>query len=124
MLCLAVGIAVAILGGFHLYLCLTGQTTIEFHGNWINKRKFAKLNKKFTSPYDLGRKRNWQQVYGTQHPLLALLVPSTREPEFLPLPLKGEEGKRAKFRASTKRAHDEITEQEKEPLTKGDDNIV
>lgn len=32
MLCLSVGIAVACLGGFHLYLLLTAQTTIEFHG--------------------------------------------------------------------------------------------
>jgi len=41
----------------------------------------------------LGIKRNWQQVYGTSHPLLALL-PSTRVPEFLPTPLAGERGKR------------------------------
>jgi hypothetical protein len=32
MLCLSVGLAVACLGGFHLYLLLTAQTTIEFHG--------------------------------------------------------------------------------------------
>lgn len=32
MLCISVGIAVFCLGGFHLYLILTAQTTIEFHG--------------------------------------------------------------------------------------------
>jgi hypothetical protein len=32
MLCLSVGLAVASLGGFHLYLVLSAQTTIEFHG--------------------------------------------------------------------------------------------
>lgn len=32
MLCLSVGLAVACLGGFHLFLLLTAQTTIEFHG--------------------------------------------------------------------------------------------
>lgn len=32
MLCLSIGLAVACLGGFHLYLLLTAQTTIEFHG--------------------------------------------------------------------------------------------
>lgn len=84
----------------------------------MNKRKARKLNKKFTSPYDLGWKRNWQQVYGTQHPLVALLVPSTREPEFLPLPLKGEDGKRVKDRR--KRDHEE----EATPLKLGGDNIV
>jgi hypothetical protein len=99
MLCLAVGCAVACLGGFHLYLCLTGQTTIEFHGNWMNKSKAKRLNKKWKNPYDLGYKRNWQQVYGSRQPWLrAWIVPSTREPEFLPLPMTGEEGKRRKYR--------------------------
>jgi hypothetical protein len=32
MLCLSVGFAVLSLGGFHAYLVLTAQTTIEFHG--------------------------------------------------------------------------------------------
>ena len=32
MLCLAVGLAVAMLCFFHIYLTLTAQTTIEFHG--------------------------------------------------------------------------------------------
>jgi hypothetical protein len=102
MLCLSIGIAVACLGGFHLYLCLTGQTTIEFHGNWINKRKAKRLNKKWKSPYDLGLKRNWQQIYGTQNMLIAFLVPSKREPEFLPLPLPGEDGKRKWARTDKK----------------------
>jgi palmitoyltransferase len=96
MLCLAIGIAVACLGGFHLYLVLTGQTTIEFHGNFVNKRKARKSGHKFKTPYDLGWRRNWQQVYGTSHPLIALL-PSRRPPEFLPLPIPGDEGKRAKY---------------------------
>ncbi|CAJ1961727.1 unnamed protein product [Cylindrotheca closterium] len=94
MLCLSIGIAVACLGGFHLYLCLTGQTTIEFHGNWVNRRKAHKLNKKWKNPYDMGLKRNWQQVYGSGNPLLAFLIPSCREPEFLPLPLPEEKGRR------------------------------
>jgi len=94
MLCLAVGVAVACLGGFHLYLVLTGQTTIEFHGNWLNARKAKKLNKTFRNPYDMGWRRNWQQVYGTMPWWRAFLIPSRREPEFLPLPLKGDAGKR------------------------------
>ena len=95
MLCLAVGIAVSCLGFFHLYLTLTAQTTIEFHGNWVNRRKASKLNKKWKNPYDLGWRRNLQQVYGHSRPFWkAFLIPSTREPEFLPLPLPGDEGKR------------------------------
>ena len=98
MLCLAVGIAVACLGGFHLYLTLTAQTTIEFHGNWMNRSKAKKLNQKWRNPYDLGWKRNLQQVFGTKPFLIAFLVPSTREPEFLPLPIMGEDGKREHMR--------------------------
>ena len=97
MLCLAVGIAVACLGGFHLYLCLTAQTTIEFHGNWMNRRKAKKLNKKWKNPYDLGYKRNWQQIYGSSRTWFwALIIPSTRQPEFLPLPIPGDDGRRRK----------------------------
>jgi hypothetical protein len=42
MLSLAVGLAVMMLCGFHIYLTLTSQTTIEFHGKWTldNDRGF------------------------------------------------------------------------------------
>jgi hypothetical protein len=103
MLCLAVGIAVACLGGFHLYLALTGQTTIEFHGNWVNRTKAKRLGQKWRNPYDLGWKRNLQQVFGTQPFLIAFLIPSTREPEFLPLPIMGEDGKREHMRKRRKK---------------------
>jgi hypothetical protein len=97
MLCLAVGIAVSCLGFFHLYLVLTGQTTIEFHGNYSNKRKAKKLGKPWKNPYDMGIKGNWNQIFGTGSFLRSLLIPSTRQPELLPLPLKGGDGVRAKY---------------------------
>lgn len=60
----------------------------------FQKRRYVRARGiTWINPYDLGIKRNWQQVYGTSHPLLALL-PSTRVPEFLPTPLAGERGKR------------------------------
>lgn len=103
MLCLAVGIAVACLGGFHLYLTLTSQTTIEFHGNLMNKAQAKRLGQKYRNPYDLGWRRNLQQVFGFQLPFwLAFLIPSTREPEFLPLPMNGEDGKRKHLRKRQK----------------------
>jgi hypothetical protein len=37
-------------------------------------------------------------VFGTKPFLIAFLVPSTREPEFLPLPILGEDGKRERMR--------------------------
>jgi palmitoyltransferase len=88
MLCLSVGLAVACLGGFHLYLLLTAQTTIEFHGNYSNMRRAKQHGSIWKNPYDLGWKQNWRQVYGSQHWLRALL-PSSREPEFLPIPISG-----------------------------------
>ena len=98
MLCLAVGIAVACLGLFHLYLCLSAQTTIEFHGNFMNRRKAQRFKKKWINPYDLGWKRNFQQIYGSRQPFwMAIGIPSKREPEFLPLPLPGDAGKRSNY---------------------------
>ena len=60
---------------FHVYLIITGQTTIEFLGSWGSKGQ----------PYDQGYLRNWQAVYGTG-PLLLSMLPSRREREFLPVP--------------------------------------
>lgn len=123
MLCLAVGIAVACLGGFHLYLTLTGQTTIEFHGNFVSKQKAKRLGQKYRNPYDLGWRRNLQQVYGFQRPFwLAFLIPSTREPDFLPLPMNGEEGKRKHLRRAkgTSVLPGGDTEEETEKLLPGE----
>lgn len=95
MLCLSVGIAVSILLLFHIYLIFSSQTTVEFYGNWQKNRNAKNLGTIWINPYDLGNKRNWQQVYGSGNPLLALL-PSWREPEFLPIPIAGEKGRRPK----------------------------
>ena len=117
MLCLAVGLAVFCLAIFHLYLILTGQTTIEFHGNWVARKKFNQEQrslhsrggtlKKWANPYDMGWQRNWQQIYGTGNPFWAVTIPSTRQPEFLPLPLPGEIGRRRKSREKKKNSPDD-----------------
>ncbi|VEU36880.1 unnamed protein product [Pseudo-nitzschia multistriata] len=113
MLCLAVGIAVACLGSFHVYLTLSGQTTIEFHGNFINRAKAKRRGEKYRNPYDMGWKRNWQQIYGdygnTLSMVMAMVIPSRREPHFLPLPLGGEAGKRKHLRARDQDDGDEMT---------------
>lgn len=111
MLCAAVGLAVACLGVFHIYLVLTGQTTIEFHGNFVRKMKAKKSGQKYRNPYDMGGKRNWQQIYGDYNDrwsmFMTVLVPSRREPDFLPLPIGGEEGKRKHLQRP--REEDEMT---------------
>lgn len=94
MICLSVGIAILGLFGFHLYLTLTAQTTIEFHANVRKRRDARDRGVSFINPYDLGYKRNWQQVYGLKRQwLLSVLIPSFREPEFLPLPLADDLGR-------------------------------
>jgi hypothetical protein len=95
MLCAAVGIAVSMLGGFHVYLTCTAQTTIEFHGNWAaRKRAKAAGGPKWKNPYSHGSALlNWQQVYGSGNFVMAML-PSRREPEFLPVPVPGASNRR------------------------------
>lgn len=57
-------IALSILGGFHAFLVLTNQTTIEFQQNWSEKIKSRQNGNIFRNPYDLGRSRNFQQIFG------------------------------------------------------------
>jgi palmitoyltransferase len=85
VLTLSVAIAVMILLSWHVYLVLSAQTTIEFYGN---RSKASKLRVKgifYHNPYDLGWARNWQQVFGNSHPLIAIL-PSRRPPPWPPWP--------------------------------------
>jgi palmitoyltransferase len=56
--------ALMLLGGFHVYLVLTNQTTIEFHTNMQMKDKARRRGEYFRNPYDLGRSRNFKQVFG------------------------------------------------------------
>lgn len=56
--------ALSFLGGFHVYLVITNQTTIEFQSNLWNKKKARQHGEFFRNPYDLGRTRNFQQVFG------------------------------------------------------------
>eukprot|EP00584_Thalassiosira_punctigera_P002192 CAMPEP_0172533416 /NCGR_PEP_ID=MMETSP1067-20121228/6132_1 /TAXON_ID=265564 ORGANISM="Thalassiosira punctigera, Strain Tpunct2005C2" /NCGR_SAMPLE_ID=MMETSP1067 /ASSEMBLY_ACC=CAM_ASM_000444 /LENGTH=543 /DNA_ID=CAMNT_0013318061 /DNA_START=310 /DNA_END=1939 /DNA_ORIENTATION=+ len=108
MLCLCLAAAVMCLGSFHLYLVLSAQTTIEFHGNFAKRKKGGWKN-----PYSAGSwKKNWDMIYGTRYwslhntsgsnsteedqyryrgcwGIFMAMMPSSREPEFLPLPIDG-----------------------------------
>lgn len=64
MISCSVLVALCILGGFHVYLVLTNQTTIEFQTNLMRRRESRKNGEYFRNPYDLGRNRNFQSVFG------------------------------------------------------------
>ena len=90
MMCLAVGIAVLCLASFHVYIATNAQTTIEFHGNVGKKLKGGV----WKNPYSAGnRRKNWEMVYGSEargcFGILLAMMPSNKEPEFLPIPIDG-----------------------------------
>ena len=88
---------------FHLRLVLSAQTTIEERGNKSRQETAERAGNKWKNPYSLGSKSNWQMVFGTQHPLLALM-PSSRAPEFLPLPVNGKLVRRGNVESVTKQS--------------------
>ncbi|CAK9109639.1 unnamed protein product [Durusdinium trenchii] len=64
MICVSIFVALCMLGGFHFYLILTNQTTIEFQLNMVRRRQCRKNGEFFRNPYDIGRSRNCQEVFG------------------------------------------------------------
>lgn len=64
MICCSILVALCILGGFHVYLVLSNQTTIEFQTNIVRRKEARKNGEFFRNPYDLGRSRNFHQVFG------------------------------------------------------------
>lgn len=61
-MCISVFIAISMLGGFHLYLLLTNQSTIEFQINSVNAREARSRGEQWRNPYSLGCWGNVQQV--------------------------------------------------------------
>lgn len=64
IIALCIFLSLCLLGGFHTYLVLSNQTTIEFHSNMSNRDRAKKRGELFRNPFDLGRTRNFQQVFG------------------------------------------------------------
>eukprot|EP00640_Fibrocapsa_japonica_P002187 CAMPEP_0113935984 /NCGR_PEP_ID=MMETSP1339-20121228/2995_1 /TAXON_ID=94617 /ORGANISM="Fibrocapsa japonica" /LENGTH=342 /DNA_ID=CAMNT_0000938297 /DNA_START=54 /DNA_END=1082 /DNA_ORIENTATION=- /assembly_acc=CAM_ASM_000762 len=79
ILAVSVGFALTILGGWHVYLICSGQTTIEFYINSTKTYQASSRGELYSNPYNLGLKANWRQVFGPQSFFLAIL-PSLRKP--------------------------------------------
>ena len=60
VICCSVEIAISFLFFWHMYLILTGQTTIEYYINGSRRRRNLARGQVFLNPYDMGRKKNWE----------------------------------------------------------------
>merc|ERR1719198_1808955 len=56
--------ALCFLGGFHVFLVLTNQTTIEFHCNLAARRDARRKGEIYRNPWNLGMAKNFHQVFG------------------------------------------------------------
>jgi len=76
VLCVAIFVAMSVFVGWNAHLCLTNQTTVEWHGNRM-KAKEAKANGEiYWNEYNLGRRRNLQQIFGPFRQWWQILIPS------------------------------------------------
>ena len=82
VLAVSVGIAISILFAWHVYLVLSAQTTIEFYFNRSKANRMWKLHgETWLNQYDLGRRRNFEAVFGKQKYWFSWLLPSWRKPD-------------------------------------------
>jgi hypothetical protein len=64
VLSLAVGLAVGLMLAWHLYLVLSGQTTIEFYYNRFRGQIAKERGEVYYNEFDLGYRRNWEFFFG------------------------------------------------------------
>ena len=56
--------SVGILLVWHVYLCLTNQTTIEFYINYDEGREAKQRGETYKNPFDKGWRKNLRRVFG------------------------------------------------------------
>jgi len=69
---------------FHFRILLTGQTTVEYAGNTVDKAKCEAANRPFFNPFDRGMRANFQQVFGPCSIWRAFLPSCRAAPPVLP----------------------------------------
>lgn len=63
MLSIAIGLAVPVLAGWHLYMVAHGETSIEGHDNDYLRLRAKKDGLVYLNPYDYGARRNLQMFF-------------------------------------------------------------
>nr|XP_018917302.1 PREDICTED: probable palmitoyltransferase ZDHHC16 [Bemisia tabaci] len=81
-ICSGAFVAIGALLIYHYRLISAGETSIEYHINKDQRKKFAALNKEYKNPYNFGRKRNWRIFFGLQkdRSWLHVFFPSAHKP--------------------------------------------
>jgi len=74
----SVFLALSLLLGWHVYLVLTGQTTIEFYYNRTRAKQARMRGEVYNNEYDLGTLKNFQIFFGNSRFWFSWLLPSTR----------------------------------------------
>ena len=64
VLCCTLGVAVGLLAGSHVYMVLHNQTTIESYSDSREQREAKRRGELVRNKYDLGRTRNFEEVFG------------------------------------------------------------
>jgi len=84
--------AISFMLGWHTYLILSGQTTIEFYYNQTQGQAARAKGELYRNPYDLGMSKNWQAFFGPQQIMLQWILPSSRSPpgDGLSFPVRSE----------------------------------
>jgi len=79
-ICLSGMISVGALLAWHIYLCITNQTTVEFYVNMDRRQACKEQGIQYHNPFDMGWRQNLARVFGNHSWWLTVLLPSLEPP--------------------------------------------
>jgi len=75
VLAVSAGVALALMGGLHLYLIMTNQSTIELYHNRRARGDAHRRGEQWSNPYDVGWRKNCQSVFGVGRYWFSWMLP-------------------------------------------------
>jgi palmitoyltransferase len=75
VIAMSVFVAVSILGGFHIFLLFTNQTSIEFYHNRKMTAEAKANGREYRNPYSISIRRNIETVFGQHKTWLHIFLP-------------------------------------------------